>query len=169
MAEELIPQEIIEGRIFILRGKKVMLDWDLGALYQVPTKRLNEQVKRNRRRFPPDFMFRLGAEEMSELVAKCDRFARMKHSSSRPYAFTENGVAMLSSVLNSERAIDVNIQIMRTFTKIRELLGTHADLRRRLEEMETKYDYQFKAVFDAIKSLISGPDKNAKRIGFTAK
>lgn len=135
----------------------------------MPTKRLNEQVKRNRKRFPPDFMFRLGAEETRELVAKSDRFARMKHSSARPYAFTENCVAMLSSVLNSERAVEVNIQIMRTFTRIRELLSTHADLRRKLEEMEKKYDYQFKAVFDAIKSLISAPDKDVKHIGFTAR
>jgi len=169
MAKDFIPQEIIEGRIFILRGRKVMLDWDLGVLYEVPTKRLNEQVKRNRKRFPPDFMFRLGAGETRELVAKCDRFARMKHSSARPYAFTENGVAMLSSVLSSERAVDVNIQIMRTFTRIRELLATHSDLRRKLEEMEKKYDYQFKVVFDAIKSLISAPDKDVKRIGFTVK
>jgi len=168
MAKEIVPQEIIEGRIFVLRGHKIMLDFDLAALYGVGTKRLNEQVKRNRKRFPPDFMFQLERKEKNELVAKCDRFARIKHSSAMPYAFTENGVAMLSSVLKSERAVEVNIQIMRTFTKIRELLATHADLRRKLEEMEKKYDYQFKAVFDAIRSLISVEEKGVKKIGFTA-
>ena len=157
MTKDLIPQEIIESRIFILRGKKVMIDWDLARLYEVKVKRLNEQVKRNLKRFPPDFMFQLVAEEKNELVAKCDRFKLLKHSSALPFAFTENGVSMLSSVLNSERAIDVNIQIMRTFTKIREFLISHTDLRNKLEELEKKYDAQFKSVFDAIKMLMAPP------------
>lgn len=155
--KEIIPQEVIESRIFILRGKKVMIDWDLARLYEVETKRLNEQVKRNLRRFPADFMFQLLEIEKAELVAKCDRFKPLKHSSAMPFAFTENGVSMLSSVLNSERAIDVNIQIMRTFTKIREFLSSHSVLRRKLDELEKKYDAQFKSVFDAIKMLMTPP------------
>ena len=170
MSEDLIPQEVIESKIFILRGKRVMIDWDLAHLYEVETKRLNEQVKRNLRRFPPDFMFQLAEEEKKELVAKCDRFKPLKHSSAMPFAFMENGVAMLSSVLNSERAIDVNIQIMRTFTRMWEFLATHSDLQRKLEELEKKYDAQFKSVFDAIKMLMAPPAEpdpgHRKIIGF---
>ncbi|HAH32212.1 MAG TPA: DNA-binding protein [Elusimicrobia bacterium] len=165
-----MPQEVIESKIFILRGKRVMIDWDLAHLYEVETKRLNEQVKRNLRRFPPDFMFQLAEEEKKELVAKCDRFKPLKHSSAMPFAFMENGVAMLSSVLNSERAIDVNIQIMRTFTRMWEFLATHSDLQRKLEELEKKYDAQFKSVFDAIKMLMAPPAEpdpgHRKIIGF---
>lgn len=152
-----VPQDVIEDKIFLIRGKKVMLDTDLARLYEVPTKRLNEQVKRNRRRFPEDFMFQLTMAERDELVANCDRLVKLKHSTSMPYAFTEQGVAMLSSVLNSERAINVNIQIMRTFTRLRELLSTHKDLQRKIEEMEKKYDQQFQVVFAAIKKLLEPP------------
>lgn len=162
----LIPQEKIENKIFLIRGKKVMLDADLARLYGVATKRLNEQVKRNRKRFPEDFMFQLTKEEQNELVAICDRLEKLKHSSSFPYAFTEQGVAMLSSVLNSERAILVNIQIMRAFTKLREMLLTHADLRRKIEAMEKKYDHQFKIVFDAIRQLLEPSEKPKRQIGF---
>jgi len=170
MSKALIPLELIESRILLLRGRKVMIDRDLARLYKVETKRLNEQVKRNLRRFPADFMFQVAEEEKNELVAKCDRFKSLKHSSAMPFVFTENGVAMLSSILNSERAIDVNIQIMRTFTKIRELLTSHTALSRKLEELEKRYDSQFKSVFDAIRILMSPPpDPIApKRIGFTA-
>lgn len=154
-----VPQDVIENKIFLIRGKKVMLDTDLARLYEVPTKRLNEQVKRNRRRFPEDFMFQLTILERDELVANCDRLVKLKHSTSMPYAFTEQGVAMLSSVLNSERAINVNIQIMRTFTKLRELVATHKDLQRKIEEMEKKYDQQFQVVFAAIKKLLEPPPK----------
>ena len=123
----LIPNKAIEGKIFLIRGQKVMLDRDLAKLYKVPTKRLNEQVKRNIKRFPKDFMFQLTRNERNELVAICDQLKMLKHSSSFPYAFTEQGVAMLSTVLRSERAIQVNIQIMRAFTKLRRLLATHED------------------------------------------
>ncbi len=132
----------------------------------VTTKRLNEQVKRNGKRFPEDFMFRLTRVERDELVANCDQLERLKHSSSFPYAFTEQGVAMLSSVLNSERAILVNIQIMRTFTKLREMLLTHAEFRQKIEAMERKYDQQFRVVFDAIRELLTPPEKPKRRIGF---
>lgn len=164
--EQLIPSERIESKILLLRGKKVMLDRDLAALYGVSTKRLNEQVKRNRKRFPEDFMFQLTGKEKSEVVAICDHLKSLKYSPTLPYAFTEQGVAMLSSVLNSDRAIQVNIQIMRTFTKLREMLLTHADLKRKIEDMERKYDQRFRIVFEALKRLIEPPTKKMKEIGF---
>ena len=138
----LIAQERIEQIIFLLRGKKVIIDHDLATLYEVKTYRLNEQVRRNIKRFPNDFIFQLSNDEKNELIANCDRFKPLKHSTSNPYAFTEQGVAMLSSVLNSDKAIEVNIQIMRTFTKLRELMLVHKDLRIKIEELEKKYDSQ---------------------------
>jgi phage regulator Rha-like protein len=164
---EIIPQQLIENKILFIRGKKVMLDRDLAALYGVETKMLNRAVKRNTERFPEDFMFQLSKEEYTELL-RCQfgTLKRGQHSKYSPYAFTENGVAMLSSVLNSRRAIQVNIQIMRTFTKIREMIATHKELKQKIEEMEKKYDYQFKVVFDAIKQLVELPQRPRKRIGF---
>ena len=145
-----------------------MLDSDLAKLYKIETFNLNKAVKRNIHRFPEDFMFQLGREEADFLrfqigMSKTGGRGGRRY---RPYAFTENGVAMLSSVLNSRRAIQVNIQIMRTFTKIRELLSTHKDLKQKIEEMEKQYDAQFKVVFDAIKQLMEPPQKTRKRIGF---
>ena len=166
----IVLQERIEKKIFLIRGKKVMLDKDLAILYEVPTKRLNEQVKRNSERFPEDFMFQLTKREKAEVVANCDHLKTLKFSPQLPYAFTEQGVAMLSSVLNSKRAVMVNIQIMRTFTKIRELLVTHKDLQRKIEDMESKYDEQFKIVFETIRQLLEPPpvpEKPKGRIGFT--
>ena len=160
-------QKTIEQKILLIRGKKVMLDKDLAILYEVPTKRLNEQVKRNSERFPEDFMFQLTKREKAEVVANCDHLKTLKFSPQLPYAFTEQGVAMLSSVLNSKRAVMVNIQIMRTFTKIRELLVTHKDLQRKIEDMESKYDEQFKIVFETISQLLEPPpEKPKRRIGF---
>jgi len=170
MARETIPQEVLAAKIFLIREQKVMLDRDLAALYGVEAKMLNRAVKRNMERFPVDFMFQLTREEYADIL-RC-QFGTLRHgrhSKYLPHVFSENGVAMLSSVLKSRRAIAVNMQIMRTFTKIRELLNTHADLCRKLEKMEKKYDYQFKVVFDAIKNLITLPGKKTKRIGFTAK
>ena len=143
-----------------------MLDRDLAFLYEVSTKMLNQAVKRNIKRFPDDFMFRLTTTEMHELVTNCDRFKTLKHSTSNPYAFTEQGIAMLSSALNSDKAIAINIQIMRTFTKLRELMLVHKDLRIKIEAMERKYDTQFKIVFNAIKRLIDPPQKPRTPIGF---
>jgi hypothetical protein len=160
--------ELITSKIFMLRGKKIMIDRDLAFLYRVSTKRLNEQVKRNIKRFPSDFMFQLTQSEKIELVAICDRFNTLKHSTVMPYAFTEQGVAMLSSVLNSERAILVNIQIVRAFTQLRRMLLTNQDLRRKISEIEKKYDQQFKIVFDAIRQLLTPPEKPKRRIGFHA-
>ncbi len=163
----IVPQEIIETKILFLRGKKVMLDRDLAQLYKVETRVLNQAVRRNISRFPEDFMFQLTKEEADELLrSQFVTLKRGQHYKYLPYAFTENGVAMLSSVLNSERAVQVNIQIMRTFTRLREMLMTHKDLKEKIEAMEKKYDYQFKIVFDAIKELLEPPVKAKKKIGF---
>ena len=145
-----------------------MLDLDLAALYGVETRALKQAVQRNPERFPSDFMFSLSPAEIKNLKSQIVISSWGGRRNYSPSVFTENGVAMLSSVLNSKRAVAVNMQIMRTFTKLRELLNTHTDLRRKLEEMEKKYDYQFKVVFDAIKSLIADPPP-IKKIGFTAK
>ena len=162
---EVIPQQLIENKIFIIRGKKIMLDRDLAVLYGVETKLINRAVKRNIDRFPEDFMFQLTKEEFDNLRF---HFGTSSWGGQRylPYPFTENGVAMLSSVLNSKRAIHVNIQIMRTFTKIREMLATHKELRQKIDKMEKKYDHQFKIVFDAIRQLMIPPEKHTRKIGF---
>ena len=193
---------LIERKIHIIRGKKVMLDSDLAELYGVETKRLNEQVRRNLARFPEDFMFQLTEEEAdssrsqfatlndgindlkSQIVISNKKNSLNKGDSSRfqigtlkrgknikylPYAFTEQGVAMLSSVLRSERAILVNIQIMRTFTKLRELLSSNKELREKIEKMESKYDSQFQVVFEVIEELTNPevpPEEPKPRIGF---
>ena len=163
----LVP-EVIEKRILLIRGQKVMLDSDLAKLYGVPTKRLNEQVRRNANRFPEDFMFQLSAEEAEVLrsqFATLDK-GRGRHRKYLPLAFTEQGVAMLSSVLHSKRAVLVNIEIMRTFVRLREILATHKDLARKLEELEAKYDGQFRVVFEAIRQLMTPPAPPKRRIGF---
>lgn len=163
----LIPLELIEKKILLIRGHKVMLDSDLAELYGVATKVLVQAVKRNLNRFPDDFMFQLNNQEVAALrsqtvTSKTSRGGRRYP----PYVFTEQGVAMLSSVLNSERAIEVNILIMRAFVKLREILATHKDLAKKLEEMEKKYDAQFKVVFDAIRELMKPPEPKKRQIGF---
>lgn len=165
-----MPIELVERRILFIRGHKVMLDRHLAELYAVPTFRLNEAVKRNRRRFPEDFMFRLTRSEASSLTS---HFAMSKPGRggrrTLPYAFTEQGVAMLSTVLKSERAIAVNIAIMRAFVRLRHLLATHRDLAEKLDAMEKKYDKQFQAVFDILRQLMEPPAPPRKRwIGFVA-
>ena len=161
----LLPQESIEGKIFTIRGKRVMLDRDLAGLYGVATGNLNKAVSRNIERFPEDFMFQLTKEEFKNLIF---HFGTSSWGGTRklPRAFTEQGVAMLSSVLKSKRAIQVNIQIMRAFIKLKEMLSTHKDLKQKIEEMEKRYDYQFKIVFDAIKQLLEPPVKPKGKIGF---
>lgn len=143
----------IRDKIYLIRGEKVMLDQDLALLYKVEVRRLKEQVRRNIRRFPSDFMFKLRKKEKEEVIANCDHLKKLRFSPSVPYAFTEQGVAMLSSVLRSQRAIDVNIEIMRTFTKLRSWLSTHEQLKKKLERMEKKYDKRFQIVFDFINRL----------------
>jgi hypothetical protein len=167
-SDALVPVDLIERRIFLLRGHKVMLDSDLADLYQVLTKRLNEQVRRNAERFPDDFMFKLTLEEVTNLMSQFATSSLSHGGRRKPaLAFTEHGVAMLSSVLRSERAVQVNIAIMRAFTRLREMLTGHGDLVRKLDALEKKYDNQFRIVFDAIRQLMEPPaDISKKRIGF---
>jgi len=164
--KELIPIEIIEKKIYLIRGHKVMLDKDLAILYGVKPIRLREQVKRNLARFPEDFMFQLNEQEIDVMVSQNAIPSRKHLGGYKPYVFTEQGVAMLATVLNSERAIQVNIEIMRTFVKLRELMATHKDLARKLDDMEKKYDAQFKLVFDAIRQLMIPPETKKRKIGF---
>ena len=165
-----IPVERITRAILLIRGQKVMLDEALAALYEVEVKVLNQAVGRNAGRFPADFMFQLTAEESAFLRSQ---FVTLKTGSGRhrkylPYAFTEQGVAMLSSVLRSARAVRVNIEIMRAFVQLRQMLSSNADLARKLAALEKKYDAQFKVVFDAIRELTAPPEPPGKRrIGFT--
>ena len=168
----LIPHEVIERSILLVRGHRVMLDEDLAELYGVEIKVLNQAVKRNIRRFPVDFMFQLTAEEYAECQALRSHFVILKkgrgqHRKYLPHVFTEQGVAMLSGVLNSDRAIEVNIQIMRAFVALRQMISSNKDLSRRLDDLEEKYDNRFKLVFDAIRQLMTPPDPPGKRkIGF---
>jgi phage regulator Rha-like protein len=165
----LIPAERIERSILLIRGQKVLLDSDLASLYGVTTKRLNEQVKRNIERFPVDFMFQLNGEEHEALRSQIAtlKTGRGQHRKYRPYVFTEHGAIMAANVLNSPRAIEMSVYVVRAFVRLREVLATHKDLARKLEELEKKYDAQFKTVFDAIRQLMTpppGPPK--KQIGF---
>jgi len=165
----LMPVELIESKIYLVRGHKVMLDSDLAELYQVETRALIQGVKRNLGRFPADFMFQLNNQEDEALRSQIVTLkkGRGQHRKYLPYVFTEQGVAMLSSVLNSERAIEVNIAIMRTFVKLREMIASHKDLAKRLDELEKKYDTQFRTVFDAIRQLMApSPEMKKKKIGF---
>jgi hypothetical protein len=163
---DLVPIELIQRKILLIRGRKVMIDRDLADMYGVETRALNQAVKRNISRFPDDFMLHLTPDEAEWLVSQNVIPHKKYLGGSLPNAFTENGVAMLSSVLNSERAIQVNISIMRTFTLLREMLSTHKELRRKIEDMEKKYDSQFKVVFDAIRQLMAPSVKGKKEIGF---
>ena len=161
-ATGLVLAERVFHSILLIRGHRVILDAELAAMYGVPTKALNQAIKRNPGRFPDDFMFQLTPDEKTEVVTNCDHLRQLKFSPTRPYAFTEQGVAMLSSVLSSERAVQVNVQIMRTFVRLRQMLATHADLARKMAELEKKYDKQFSVVFDAIRQLMSEPQPKRK-------
>jgi len=165
----LIPDEVVINKILVLRGKKVMIDKDIAELYGVSTKRLNEQVKRNKKRFPEDFMFQLTQEEKDEVVANCDHLKNLKYSPNLPFAFTEHGAVMLASVLNSDRAIEVNIQIVRIFTQIREMLLTNKDILLKLEQLEKKatgHDAEIQLIFEALRKLLNKPQEPRRRIGF---
>ena len=168
---DLIPSERIEKTIYLIRGEKVMLDRDLAKLYGVQTGALNQAVRRNRERFPEDFMFQLTTLEVRQLNLSQIVIGSEKHRDPRlrPYAFTEQGVAMLSSVLRSKRAITVNIEIMRAFVKLRQMLASNAELSRRLDKLESKYDKQFRVVFDAIRQLMATPVRGNKEIGFRSR
>jgi phage regulator Rha-like protein len=164
-----VSMDSVEAKILFVRGQKVMLDSDLAELYEVETKVLNQAVKRNIERFPADFMFQLTVEEVAGLRSQFVtlKTGRGQHRKYQPYAFTEQGVAMLSSVLRSERAIHVNIEIMRAFVRLRQMLASNAELARKLAALEKKYDARFKVVFDAIRELMKPPEPKKKRpIGF---
>jgi hypothetical protein len=180
-SKSLVLSEIIEKKIFLLRGQKVMLSIDLAQLYQVEPRALIQAVKRNLDRFPADFMFQLTWEEVSLLKSQSVISNDLRAAASRsrivilkrglnikypPYAFTEQGVAMLSSVLRSKRAIQVNIEIMRAFVRLRRILASHAELALKLEKLEKRYDSQFEVVFEAIRQLMARPERPAKKIGF---
>jgi hypothetical protein len=164
-----VTAEHIERAIIVLRGAKVLLDADLAALYGVPAKRLNEQVKRNRGRFPQDFMFQLSNEECAILRSQIATSRSWGGRRTPPYAFTEQGVAMLSSVLHSPRAVQVNVEIMRAFVRLRQLLQSNTNLARKLAALEHKYDARFKVVFDAIRELMAPPAPSRPRIGFAPR
>jgi len=162
----LFPIERIENKIYFVRGKKVMLDRDLAVLYAVKSRRLREQVKRNIHRFPSDFMFRLTSSEADLMVSQNATPSKQHLGGSLPLVFTEHGALMLASILNSPKAIEVGVLIVRTFVKMRELLSSNKDLKAKVEELEKKYDMQFKLVFDAIKALIEPPPPKHYKIGF---
>ena len=165
----LVPVEAIEGKILLIRGQKVMLSTYLAELYGVETRVLNQAVKRNINRFPEDFMFQLNDFEADQLVSQNVIPHRKYFGGSLPYAFTEQGVAMLSSVLNSERAVQVNIAIIRAFVKLREMLSTHKELTHKLAQLERKiekHDENIKLIFNAIRQLMAPPEPKKRKIGF---
>jgi len=163
-----LPAERIESRIYLLRGHKVMLSTDLADLYEVEPRALVQAVKRNIERFPEDFMFQLSQEEFDNLKSQIVISSWGGLRRATPYAFTEQGVAMLSSVLRSKRAVMVNVEIMRAFVRLRQMLSAHADLARKLATLEKKYDAQFKVVFDAIRELMAPPERKKRPIGFAS-
>ena len=164
--ESLVPMERIERAIFLIRGQKVMLDADLAELYGVLTKVLNQAVKRNKERFPVDFMSQLTKEEKVEVVTICDHLKRLKFSPTLPHAFTEHGAIMLATILNSPVAVQASIQVVRAFVRLRQMLASNVELARKLDALERKYDTQFKVVFDAIRQLMTPPEPRRQRIGF---
>jgi phage regulator Rha-like protein len=167
---QIIPIEVIESKILLIRSQKVMIDADLAALYGVTTKRLNEQVRRNKARFPDDFMFRLTKKEKQGVVAKCVHLNKLKFSPVLPFAFTEHGAVMLASVLNSKKAIEMSLFVVRAFIRLREILSTHKELAQKLKELELKidsHDHQIQAIFEVINQLITPPIPPKRKMGFT--
>ncbi|MCL4400539.1 ORF6N domain-containing protein [Candidatus Parvarchaeota archaeon] len=165
----LVPIETIEQKILLIRGQKVMLDRDLAILYGAATKRLNEQVKRNRSRFPDDFMFQLTVQEKAEVVANCDHLKNLKFSYNLPYAFTEHGAIMVANILNSKRAIEASIYVVRAFIKLRGMLLTNKELSHKLSELERKvglHDEAIRSLVIAIKELMTPPEPKHRKIGF---
>ncbi|MEW6669268.1 MAG: ORF6N domain-containing protein [Thermodesulfobacteriota bacterium] len=168
----IVPSERVERVILVLRGQKVILDADLAGLYGATTKRLNEQVKRNRERFPDDFMFQLTTEEKSEVVANCDHLSKLRFSAVLPYAFTEHGAIMAASVLNTPRAIEASVFVVRAFVRLRQMISTHKELARKLKELEQRlevHDEKIEGIIEAIRRLMAPPETPKKRIGFEVK
>lgn len=168
--KEIVTIRRIEDRILLIRGEKVILDADLAGFYGVQTKRLNEQVKRNRGRFPPDFVFQLNKDEKNEVVAKCDHLEKLKFSRTMPYAFTEHGALMAANVINTNEAIEMSVFIIRAFVKIRQLIASHVELSKKISQLEkhlTGHDEQIQILFRMIKQLLKSdlPSKR-RRIGF---
>ncbi|MBP7808879.1 MAG: ORF6N domain-containing protein [Bacteroidia bacterium] len=171
-----LPDETVMNKILLIREQKVMIDRDLAELYGTTTVKLNQQVKRNKKRFPPDFMFQLTEKEKNEVITNCDNLKSLKFSPHLPLAFTEHGAVMLASVLNSDRAIAVNIQIVRVFTKIRSMLLTHKDILLKLEQVERKilkqdeksekFEKEIQIIFKALKQLLNSPQPERERIGY---
>lgn len=159
-------EENISRRILTVLGHSVILDSDLAALYLVTTSALNQAVKRNAGRFPEDFAFRLTRKEKEEVITKCDHLSRLKFSPALPFAYTEHGTIMAASVLNSQRAVETSVFVVRAFVRMRETLTSHRGLAQRLNALETTYDERFRAVFDAIRALMEPPKASRKRIGF---
>ena len=165
-AVEAITITQIEQAILLIRGHRVLIDADLAVLFGVSNKALNQAVKRNLKRFPPDFLLQLTTTEKQEVVTNCDHLKHLKFSRTLPYAFTEHGAIMAANVLNNDRAIQASVQVVRAFVRLRKLLATHEDLARKLEALEEKYDEQFKVVFDAIRQLMLPPKTSKHPIGF---
>jgi ORF6N domain len=167
IGRELTTLERIEDRILSIRGTRVLLDADLAFLYGVPTRSLNQAVKRNQKRFPRDFVFQITPEEKKEVITNCDNLKYVKYYRGLSFAFTEHGAVMAANVLKSEQAIETSVFVVRAFVRLRHMLSSHADLSRRLDELEQRYDGHFKVVFDALRELMKPPQLPAKRrIGF---
>lgn len=166
---QLIEIKDITQRIFTIRGVKVMIDRDLAGFYGVQTKRLNEQVKRNKNRFPADFVFQLTEDEKAKVVANCDHLKNIKYSNTLPYAFTEHGAIMAAGVLNSQTAVDISIVIVRAFVKLRHLLIEHTELKREVEALRKQTEERFEIVFEVLDQLISDDeDSPGRKIGFVS-
>jgi len=166
---DIVAMEMVERAILMLRGQKVILDVDLAVLYGVPTKAFNQAVKRNRKRFPLDFMFKVTPEEKREVVTNCDHLSRLKFSPALPYAFTEHGAIMAATILNSPRAVEVSVLIVRAFVRMREVLTANRELAHKLAELEQRLDTHDEAIqslMAAIRSLMTPPEKRRRRIGF---
>ena len=164
-----VPSAIVEKRILFIRGQKVMLDRDLAELYGVETKYLNRQVKNNLTRFPKEFMFQLSKKEKVELVTNLHQFKSLKHSYQLPFAFTEHGITMLASVLNSKRAIAMSILVVKTFVRLREMISSHKVLEKQIHLLESKidkHDHTIQSIIEVIKTLMNPPPKPRMRIGF---
>jgi hypothetical protein len=167
--KEVVPSERIESRILVIRGHRAMLDVDLAEVYGTTTRRLNEQMRRNKDRFPADFMFRLTEQEKAEVVAKCDHLRKLKFSPNLPFAFTEHGAIMLASVLSSSAAVQASIAVVRAFVRLREVLATHKELALKVAELESRMeenDQEIVALFEAIRELMEPVEKPGKKIGF---
>jgi len=168
-SQQIIPDECIENIIFFMRGEKVIIDADLARLYGVSTKRLNEQVKRNKDRFPADFMFQLTTQEKSEVVANCDHLRNLKFSRGLPSVFTEHGAVMAASILNTPRAVQASIFIVRTFIQLRRMFLHNVGLKKELDELKRQTNDRFQVVFETLDNLLALEEKPKRTIGFTAK